>query len=63
VHYRGVWKPQPICLLSLYYGKRRKKPSDKKRGKYEEPLKTNGSFMDLINIVVKDAKSKDKKKP
>lgn len=42
--------------------KEEKKPSDKKRGKYEEPLKTNGSFMDLINVVVKDAKSKDKKK-
>lgn len=40
-----------------------KKEKPKKRGNYEKPLKTNGSFMDLIGAVVKDAKSKDKKKP
>ena len=36
------------------------KPRSKK---YEEPLKVNGTFMDVINASVKDAKSRDKKKP
>lgn len=40
-----------------------KKAAPKKRGSYEKPLETKGSFMDLIGAVVKDAKSKDKKKP
>jgi hypothetical protein len=35
----------------------------KKRGEYEQPLKVNGSFMDIMKAAVKDAKSKDKKKP
>lgn len=42
----------------------KKKTDSKKRSeKYEQPLKVKGSFMDLIGAVVKDAKSKDKKKP
>lgn len=40
-----------------------KKSSSKKRGNYEQPIKTKGSFMDFVGAVVKDAKSKDKKKP
>ena len=39
---------------------REKKPRTKK---YEEPLVVNGSFMDVIKASVKDAKSRDKKKP
>ena len=42
--------------------KAEKKATPKKRGSYEKPLKTKGGFMDLIGAVVKDAKSKDKKK-
>ena len=42
--------------------KSEKKAPPKKRGNYEEPLKVNGDFMQLIGAVVKDAKSKDKKK-
>lgn len=41
----------------------KEKPKSKRPAKYEEKLKTNGSFMQLIGAVVKDAKSKDKKKP
>lgn len=41
----------------------KKAPEKKKRGNYDKPLQTNGSFMDLIGAVVKDAQSKDKKKP
>ena len=40
-----------------------KKAAPKKRGTYEKPLEVKGNFMDLIGAVVKDAKSKDKKKP
>ena len=40
-----------------------KKAAPKKRGSYEKPIQTNGTFMDLIGAVVKDAKSKDKKNP
>lgn len=40
-----------------------KKAAPKKRGNYEQPLKVKGNFMELIGAVVKDAKSKDKKKP
>jgi hypothetical protein len=43
----------------------KKKPTTKKkRGKYEEKLKVNGSFMDIIKAVVKDAdKNTPKPKP
>lgn len=30
---------------------------------YNEKLKVKGSFLDLMKAAVKDAKSKDKKKP
>lgn len=40
-----------------------KKAAPKKHGSYEKPLEAKGSFMDLIGAEVKDAKSKDKKKP
>ncbi|GAA4462960.1 hypothetical protein GCM10023093_10470 [Nemorincola caseinilytica] len=40
-----------------------KKVGPKKRKPYEKPLETKGTFMDLIGAVVRDAKSKDKKKP
>ena len=43
--------------------KSEKKDTTKKRGTYEKPLEVKGNFMDLIGAVVKDAKSKDKKKP
>ncbi len=34
----------------------------KKRGNYEEPLKVNGSFLDIVKSAVKDAEKKPKKK-
>ncbi len=37
------------------------KKTPKPRGKYDEKLKVKGSFMDVIKVVVKDAKNKDKK--
>ncbi|MBK8450758.1 MAG: hypothetical protein WBO31_09160 [Saprospiraceae bacterium] len=33
-----------------------------RQGKYDKPLKINGTFMDVIKAVVKDAKNMDKKK-
>lgn len=42
--------------------KEEKKPKEKKRGSYEQPVKVEGDFMDLMGAVVKDAKKKDKKK-
>lgn len=30
----------------------------KKRGEYEEPLKVNGSFMDIMKAAVKQANAK-----
>jgi hypothetical protein len=37
----------------------------KKRGKYDEPLKVNGSFLNIMQASMKDAdnKSTPKKKP
>lgn len=35
----------------------KKKPA-KKRGKYDEKLKVKGSFLDIIQASVKDAKAK-----
>lgn len=57
-----------IFLVPLYMPTEKKNtsPSRAKKSrskKYEEPLKVNGSFMDVIKASVKDAKSKDKKKP
>ena len=46
--------------------KAEKKATDKKkRGKYDEKLQVNGSFMDIMKAAVKhaDANSKSKKKP
>jgi hypothetical protein len=42
--------------------KKEVKPDPKKRGKYEEKLEVKGSFLDIMQVAVKDAKSKDKKK-
>jgi hypothetical protein len=42
----------------------KKKTERKKRGEYEQPLKVNGSFMDIMKAAVKDADKKSaKKKP
>lgn len=40
----------------------KKKKASKKRGEYEKPLKVNGSFIDIINAAVKQAKKKTGKK-
>ncbi len=42
----------------------KKSTSSKKRGKYDEKLKVNGSFMDIMQAAMKDAdkKSAPKKK-
>jgi len=40
-----------------------KKQEPKKRGKYEQSLKVKGSFLDVMQAAVNDAKKKDKKKP
>jgi hypothetical protein len=42
--------------------KKTSKPTAKKPMENEQPLKVNGSFMDFIGAVVKDANSKPKKK-
>lgn len=43
---------------------KKKKDEEKKRGKYEEPLKVNGSFLNIMQAAVKDADKKSaKKKP
>jgi hypothetical protein len=40
-----------------------KKPSDKKpRGNYDQKLKVNGSFLQLIQTVVKHAKQNEQDK-
>ena len=39
-----------------------KKKAKPKRGKYEEKLAVNGSFIDIINAAVKDAKNTIAKK-
>jgi|GEM_PF-2807859 len=41
----------------------KEKPKSPRPEKYEEKLRVNGDFMQLIGAVVKDAKKKDKKKP
>jgi hypothetical protein len=44
----------------------KKKATDKKkRGEYEEPLKVNGSFMDIMNATIKHREKNipAKKKP
>ncbi len=41
----------------------KKKTEPKAKTTREQPLKVNGSFMDIMKAAVKDAKSKDKKKP
>jgi len=48
-----------ICIMA----KAIKKTPTKKRGEYDEKLKVNASFLDIIKASVKDAKSKDTKKP
>ncbi len=38
----------------------KKKEDTKKRGNYDEPLKVNGSFMDIMNAAVKNADANSK---
>ncbi len=38
-------------------------PKKERSQSYEDKLKVKGSFLDLMKAAVKDAKSKDKKKP
>lgn len=58
----GITKVQLLYLNLLTMAKAAKKvekPTErKKRGKYEEPLKVNGSFMDIIGAAVKNANDK-----
>ena len=44
--------------------KAKKEKPKKERGKYDEPLKVNGSFLNIMQAAVKDADNKSaKKKP
>lgn len=49
-----------------FYAKEKKKKEDKKdkkqRGKYDEPLATSGSFLDIIKASAKHADNNSKKK-
>lgn len=40
----------------------KKKAEVKKRGAYEEPLKVNGSFLDIMKAAVKNANDNSAKK-
>lgn len=43
---------------------KKEKKETKKRGKYDEPLKVNGSFLNIMQASVKDANNKSApKKP
>lgn len=42
--------------------KKEKNEETKKRGKYDEPLKVNGSFLNIMQASVKDANKKSAQK-
>ena len=42
--------------------KKAETPAPKKRGKYDDKLQVNGSFMDIMHAAMKDADKKSAKK-